>query len=110
VLSLHLPPPPTDGLHYDVFQNYEIEADDRDALIAHLQERGIETMKPWGGKGIHQFAALGLSHFYLPRTEALFRRALMLPMHPELKDDQIIYVAESIKSFYSGRVFRSQAA
>jgi dTDP-4-amino-4,6-dideoxygalactose transaminase len=110
VPSLKLPPPPDDGRHYDVFQNYEIEADDRDELVAHLQQQGIETMKPWGGKGIHQFAALGLTHFYLPRTEAMFRRALMLPMHPELTENQIAYVAQSIKSFYVGRAFRIQAA
>jgi dTDP-4-amino-4,6-dideoxygalactose transaminase len=110
VPSLRLPPAPADGLHYDVFQNYEIEADDRNDLVAHLQQRGIETMKPWGGKGIHQFAALGLTHFYLPRTEAMFRRALMLPMHPELTEEQIAYVAQSIKSFYAGRVFHVQAA
>ncbi len=99
--QLFLPPPPiVDDVHFDIFQNYEIESVNRDRLKAHLQEKGIETMIPWGGKGIHQFAALGLTHFLLPRTEQMFKRALMLPMHCELTDEQIIYVAEMVRKFY----------
>jgi dTDP-4-amino-4,6-dideoxygalactose transaminase len=110
VLALKLPPPPSDGQQYDVFQNYEIEADGRDDLAAYLKDQGIETMKPWGGRGIHQFSALGLSGFWLPRTDAMFRRALMLPMHTELAEEQIEYVAQSIKGFYAARGFQSRAA
>ena len=100
--QLLLPPPPkTDDTYFDIFQNYEIEADDRDLLKPYLQEKGIETMIPWGGKGIHQFAALGLTDFLLPRTEQMFKRALMLPMHCELADEQVIYVAEMVRKFYA---------
>ena len=100
--QLLLPPPPTaDSPYFDVFQNYEIEAEDRDRLRAYLQECGIETMIPWGGKGVHQFQALGLTHFRLPRTERMFQRALMLPMHCELSDEQVVYVAECIRHFYA---------
>ncbi|MGQ9851554.1 MAG: DegT/DnrJ/EryC1/StrS family aminotransferase [Aggregatilineaceae bacterium] len=100
--QLLLPPPPmSDGPYFDVFQNYEIEAEDRDRLRAYLQESGIETMIPWGGKGVHQFQALGLTHFRLPRTERMFQRALMLPMHCELTDEQVVYVAECIRRFYA---------
>ncbi len=96
-----LPPPPVDGdTYFDVFQNYEVEAEDRDHLRRHLQENGIETLLPWGGKGIHQHPALGLTHFRLPRTERMFERALMLPMHCELTDEQVGYVAETVRRFY----------
>lgn len=99
-----LPPPPDEGgRHHDVFQNYEIEAEDRDRLAAELRESGVETMLPWGGQGVHQFASLGLSHFRLPRTEQLFRRVLLLPMHPELEDQQVTYVTDTIRRFYSAR-------
>ena len=101
--QLLLPPPPvTDGPYFDVFQNYEIEAEDRDSLKAHLQDSGIETMIPWGGKGVHQFQALGLTHFRLPRTERMFQRALMLPIHCELSDEQVAYAADCIRRFYAG--------
>ena len=97
-----LPPPPlSDGLWFDVFQNYEIEADDRDGLVARLHEAGVEVMIPWGGKGIHQFKALGLGHFRLPRTDHLFKKVLMLPLHTELKDGQVEYVCNVVRNFYA---------
>ncbi|MDW8119908.1 MAG: DegT/DnrJ/EryC1/StrS family aminotransferase [Chloroflexota bacterium] len=99
--QVHLPPPPVEeGPFFDVFQNYEIEAERRDALVEHLKAQGIEVMLPWGGKAVHHFKALGLSHYALPKTDAVFRRVLMLPMHPELTDQQVEYVAQSIRAFY----------
>jgi dTDP-4-amino-4,6-dideoxygalactose transaminase len=99
--QLFLPPPPTDdGPYYDVFQNYEIEAENRDGLKSFLTEKSIETMIPWGGKGVHQFAALGLTDFHLPRTELMFERALFLPLHCELTDGQVVQVAEAVHEFY----------
>ena len=100
--QLHLPiPPKDDGPYYDVFQNYEVEAHDRDRLVAYLKERGIEILISWGGKGVHQFKALGLSHFHLPRTERLFQDVLMLPLHTELSDEQVEYVCQTIQEFYA---------
>jgi dTDP-4-amino-4,6-dideoxygalactose transaminase len=101
--QFHLPPPPVDeGPYYDVFQNYEIEAEDRDRLVQHLNREGIEVMLPWKGIAVHQFKALDLSHYKdrLPQTEALFKRVLMLPMHCELTDDQVAYAAQMIRDFY----------
>lgn len=103
IKDILLPPPPLDAsAFFDVFQNYEIEAEGKDKLKAHLTKNGIETMLPWGGKSINQFKALGLTHFKLPRTEKLFKGALMLPMHPDLTDEHVQYVIESIKGFYGG--------
>ena len=100
VPGLLLPPPPQDdGSHFDVFQNYEIEADNRDALLDHLRAQSIETMLPWGGKGVHQFDALELRGFDLPRTEEMFARAFLLPMHCELTDEQVDYVAGCVRDF-----------
>jgi len=99
--QLLLPPPPVnEGDYHDVFQNYEIEALEAARLRVYLTENGIETLIPWGGKGVHQFPALGLSDYKLPRTERMFERAIMLPMHCELTDDQVVYVAETIQHFY----------
>ncbi len=99
--QLHLPPPPTDkGPYFDVFQNYEIEAEDRDNLVVRLRECGVETLISWGGKGVHQFKKLGLTHFHLPRTERMFGSVLMLPMNPELTEEQVEYVAVVVRKFY----------
>lgn len=101
VSQLRLPPPPvTGGPYFDVFQNYEIEAQNRDQLVAHLRENGVEILISWGGRGVHQFKGIGLTHFRLPRTEQLFREVLMLPLHTELDDEQVGYVAGIIQHFY----------
>lgn len=101
VQEVKLPPPPqVEGDHFDVYQNFEVEANNRDDLVKHLNKKGIEVMLPWGGKGVHQFKALRLGHYSLPRTEEFFKRALMLPMYPELKDEQIEFVINTIREFY----------
>jgi len=99
--ELRLPPAPDSrGVYDDAFQNYEIEAKDRDRLVAFLKEKGIEILISWGGKGVHQFESLGLARFHLPRTERLFQEVLMLPLHTELTHDQIEYVSHAIHEFY----------
>ena len=92
--------PEENGSHYDVFQNYEIEAENRDGLFEYLKKMGIETLISWGGKGVHQYPALGLAYFNLPRTEEMFRKVLMLPMNAELTDDQVHYTADCVRKFY----------
>ena len=102
VTELHLPPAPVDeGPHHDVYQNYEIEAKDRDGLVNHLTEQGVETMITWGGRGVHQFPSLGLTHHELPRTDEMFKKVLMLPMNPELHDADVLYVTQAIRGYYS---------
>ncbi len=98
---LRLPPAPEDDSeYYDVYQNYEIEAEQRDELVEFLHRQGIEAVLQWGGKGVHQFTALGCGTTALPRTDELFKKALMLPMYPELTQKQITYIVETIRDFY----------
>jgi dTDP-4-amino-4,6-dideoxygalactose transaminase len=101
VPELQLPPPP--GAHpdfFDTFQNYEVLAERRDALCAHLKERGVGTLLPWGGKAAHQIAGLGFEGASLPKTEAYFQRCVLLPMNLFLDDDDVAYVVEGIRGFY----------
>lgn len=101
ISNLRLPNPPVEsGDFFDVYQNYEIEAPSRDKLRNYLTEQGIETMLPWGGKGLHQFKSLNLSHYNLPRTEEMFEKAIMIPMHPDLEDHHLDYVIKTINQFY----------
>lgn len=100
VHQLILPPAPdSDPNHYDVFQNYEIEAERRDELRQFLKDRGIGTLVQWGGKAVHQFKTLGMN-VRLPRTELLFERCLMLPLNLTLTDEDVGYVAQTINAFY----------
>src|SRR5581483_1381288 len=76
-----LPPAPdADKDRFDVFQNYEMEAEDRDALREHLNERGIGTIIQWSGTAIHHFRGLGFRQ-ELPRVDRFFQRCLLLPMN-----------------------------
>lgn len=83
-----------------MYQNYETEAENRNELKTYLAEKGVGTLTQWGGKAIHQFKGLDLGDLHLPRTERLFQRVLMLPMHQNLSDEQVVYVCECIRAFY----------
>ncbi len=98
--QLLLPPgPATDADHFDIFQNYEIEADRRDELRAYLDAQGVKTIIQWGGKTLHQFPELGLNSD-VPCTELMTRRFMLLPLNTSLADDDIHYICDQIRSFY----------
>jgi dTDP-4-amino-4,6-dideoxygalactose transaminase len=98
--ELQLPPAPElNGNHFDVYQNYELQADNRDGLKKFLFEQGIGTIIQWGGKGVHQWEGLGFTQ-KLPKVERFFERTLMLPMNMFIRDDDVEYVCDSIKNFY----------
>jgi dTDP-4-amino-4,6-dideoxygalactose transaminase len=100
--ELVLPPGPDgDPDHFDVYQNYEIEAPCRDLLREFLHARGIGTSVPWGGKAVHQWPGLGFSQ-HLPFTEQLFERLLLLPLNLSLSSDDLHQVCDAIYSFYRG--------
>ena len=97
-----LPPgPDANSDHFDVYQNYEIEAERRDELRAYLAENGVGTIIQWGGTPVHRMKALGFD-VTLPATERLFDRCLMLPLNMTITDDDIGYIADVIRGFYSG--------
>jgi len=98
--QLILPPGPADDTeHFDVFQNYEIEAERRDDLRAFLKSRQIGSALPWGGKAVHQWPRLNFQ-VSLPFTEKLFERVLLLPLNLSLTDDHVHYVCDAIETFY----------
>ena len=99
--QLVLPPAPDSNPdHFDIYQNYEIEAGRRDELKAYLGENGVGALIQWGGKAVHQFRKLGFTQ-KLAFTDRLFERMLMLPMNMSLSDDDVGYVCDCILDFYS---------
>lgn len=100
LVELTLPPAPdADGRHFDVYQNYELEADRRDELRAYLDSRGIKTIIQWAGTPVHQFKELGFT-VELPKTDKFFTRFVMLPMNVVITDEEVDYIVSTIRGFY----------
>ena len=98
--ELILPPAPgSDDRRFDIFQNYEIQAENRDGLREHLAENGVSTILQWGGWMVHQFDDLDLRSD-APYAEEMSKRFMMLPMHHMLKDDDVAHVCEQVAAFY----------
>ncbi len=102
ISDLALPPAPDeDERHFDVYQNYELESGQRDKLKDYLAEKGVGTIIQWGGKAVHQFKGLGFDDVRLPIVEKMTSRFLMLPIHTALTDEDVQYVCDCVKDFYS---------
>jgi len=100
--ELILPPAPGIDLdNYDVYQNYELQAENRDELKTYLGENNIGTLIQWGGMAVHQFKQLGFDQA-LPKTEQFFKDCIMLPMNVFISNDDIDYICEKVNSFYRG--------
>jgi dTDP-4-amino-4,6-dideoxygalactose transaminase len=101
IAALALPPAPgSEAGRFDIFQNYELCCDARDALRAHLAARGIGTIIQWGGVGLHQFRQLGFTQ-HLPVTDRFFQRSLLLPMNDLLTDEQVHAVITAVQDFFA---------
>jgi len=101
---LQLPPPPQQhGRFFDIYSSYVIRAQERDRLVTHLGECGIETFIHWP-KPLHHQEALGLGHFQLPKTEEFAKEVVSLPISAEISNEQVEFVIDSIRNFYMKRV------
>jgi dTDP-4-amino-4,6-dideoxygalactose transaminase len=81
-----------------------IQAKNRDGLEAYLKEKGI-GVSVYYPIPLHLqkcFEYLGYKSGDFPVAERLCGRVLALPMFPELTEDEVSYVCESIKGFYRG--------
>ena len=100
--QLDLPAHPDSDLkHFDIYQNYEVVAEDRDRLKAFLHERGVGTLVQWRGQPVHQQQSLGFTQ-HLPRTDVFFERCLMLPLNMAVSDEDTDYVCDQMEAFYRG--------
>ncbi|WP_435126315.1 DegT/DnrJ/EryC1/StrS family aminotransferase [Halobaculum sp. D14] len=84
-----------------VYHLYVVQAPDRDALRAHLDDRGIDTGVHYPTP-LHEHPAIEerVGDVTLERTEALCDRIVSLPMHPRLSDEEIDEVCAAIEEFY----------
>jgi dTDP-4-amino-4,6-dideoxygalactose transaminase len=78
-------------------------ANQRDKLKEFLDKKNIESLVYYS-KPLHKHKAY-IDTFpdenFLPKSESIVKKVLALPIHQHLKEEQIHYVCENIKSFYS---------
>ncbi|MGQ9801932.1 MAG: DegT/DnrJ/EryC1/StrS family aminotransferase [Candidatus Saccharicenans sp.] len=89
-----------------IFHIYCIRVPERERLIDYLKAQGIAT-------NIHYPYALPFTQAYaymnhkpedFPTAYSQQSQILSLPMYPELSEDQIEYISDSLHKFYSQRV------
>jgi dTDP-4-amino-4,6-dideoxygalactose transaminase len=84
-----------------VYHLYVIRIDDRDGLQKYLADRGISTMLNYS-KALPFYPAYSrLGHVAgdFPNAHRNQGRILSLPIYPEMTDDMIRYVVESVAEF-----------
>ncbi len=91
---------------YHIFNQYVIRVERRDELRAWLTERGIgnEVYYPVPFHLQECFGYLGYRQGEFPVAESASAEVLALPVYPELSNEQIDYVAESIAEFYDAAI------
>ena len=84
-----------------IFNQYVIRTSRRDELQAYLKERGIgtEVYYPVPMHLQECFSYLGYKAGSFPESERAARETLAIPIQPELTEDRLRYVVDSVRDF-----------
>lgn len=88
-----------------VFHQYTLKISEgkRDLLKKHLDDKGVPTMIyypiPLHFQKAYSREGFGVGSF--PLTESLSKEVLSLPIHTEMKEEQLNYIVNSIKDFFN---------
>lgn len=103
LLNTYVKTPSEPEGYYSVYHQYTIRTEERDRLKAFMNERGVST-------AIHYplplhlqlaFEYLGYKKGDFPVAEKACGEVLSLPVYPELTDEMVDYVIETISGFFS---------
>ncbi|SKC38451.1 DegT/DnrJ/EryC1/StrS family aminotransferase [Ohtaekwangia koreensis] len=102
--TLTTPRRATNSTH--VFHQYTIQVSDglRDNLKSHLEAHGIPTMIYYPVP-LHlqkAYKRAGFEEGSFPVTEELSKTVLSLPIHTEMKEEELEYISGTIKKFFHG--------
>lgn len=89
-----------------IFNQYVIRAGERrDELLAHLKQNGVgaEIYYPVPLHLQECFRFLGHASGDFPISERAARETLALPIYPELRSEQQVYVVDTIRRFYQDK-------
>jgi dTDP-4-amino-4,6-dideoxygalactose transaminase len=89
--------------HGHVYHLFPVRSHARDALAAHLQGAGVETLIHYPVPLQEQPAFAGLAPRPCPHASRVAREVLSLPLHPRLLEGDLARVAEAVSTFQKGR-------
>jgi len=100
----HLQTPVREPRSTHVFHQYTLRVKDgrRDALQKHLEERGVPAMIYYPVPLYRQeaFKEYVAPDFSLPQTEKLCESVLSLPIHTEMSEELLHFIANQVKDFF----------
>ena len=87
-----------------VYYLYTIRCEHRDALSAYLAEHGVQTQKIYATPVPMQpcYQYLGYQESDIPVASKYARELLCLPLFPELSEEEVNFIAQTIRQFYEG--------
>lgn len=88
-----------------VFHLYVIRTNFRNELMAYLTERGIGCLIHYPTPVHRQVAYKNIfsEKIHFPVAEAVSEQILSLPMHGHIKEEEVEYVCQAIRSFFEKR-------
>ena len=98
-LPITLPCPPSSGTYYDVYNSYVIGCERRDTLVEHMINKKVEVFVHMGVP-LYEHKKLSLDGAGLNNNNYISSRIVSLPIYPEMSEDNMNYVVESIRGFF----------
>lgn len=82
-----------------VWHLYVVRSQQRDALKAHLETRGVATVIHYPVPPHRQACYQAFAHTALPLATALAEEVLSLPMSPVLSEEDVAHIVAAVSSF-----------
>jgi dTDP-4-amino-4,6-dideoxygalactose transaminase len=91
--------PKDDQVLQDSWHLFVVRHAQREKLIAHLSDCGVQTNVHYPLPIHKQQAFKHLNHLHYPITERIHKEVISLPMHPALSDIEVSHIVRSLNEF-----------
>ena len=86
---------------YNAYHLFVVRTPRRDELFAFLKEKGIQCQVHYIPIYQHPFYRRLLGTIQLPQNDQFYLEAMSLPMYHSMADEDVFYVVECVKKFFS---------